>query len=258
MMPAFAPQSTFMTQSLAADPFAAAAIKSITWGKLPAAAAGKALNKVKLTLVVKGSNGKAIKGAYPTPITLTNTDKSGATKLFVNGKPASKKNTVKKSTDKITLTYTGLAIAPVTFHAAAKGVKKPAAATFKPAISAIVYSGPTVTGPEIDLTSTTPATTGYSGAFSATQAGWNTAPYKKSFTYALSAVSGFANNCASAYVITPASGGGGGPFTVSGKAGAVAGECAMTITGGVGQTLKVLLTFTTTSVGVNGEHAPNR
>jgi hypothetical protein len=258
MMPAFAPQSTFMNQSFAADPFATAGIKSIAWGKLPAAAAGKALKKVKLTLTVKGSNGKAIKGTYPTPITLSNTDKSGATKLFVNGKAASKKNTVKKSTDKITLTYSGLAIAQVTFQAAAKGVKKPAKAKFKPTLSAITYTGPTVTVPEIDLTSTTPATTGYSGAFTAAQIGWSNSPYNKKFTYALSAVAGFANNCATAYTISPASGGGGGPFTVSGKAGAAAGECTMTITGGVGQTLAVLLTFTTTSVGVNGQHAPNQ
>jgi hypothetical protein len=258
MMPAFAPQAqSLMNQSLLADPFAAAGIKSLAWGKLPAAAAGKAIKSAALTLTVKGSNGKAIKGTYPTPITLTNTDKTGATKLFVNGKAASKKNTVKKSTDKITLKYSGLAIVQATFQAAAKGVKKPAKTTFKPTPSKITYSGPNPTAPEIDLTSTTPATTGYSGAFTASQLGWSNSPFNKKFTYALSAVPSFANNCATAFTISPASGGGGGPFTVSGKAGAAAGECSMTITGGAGATLRVLLTFTTTSVGVNGKQAPN-
>jgi hypothetical protein len=257
--PAFAPQA----RSLAGQPDrfegagATAAIKTLVWGKAPVGAAGTAIAGAKLTLTAKGSNGKAITGTYPTPITLANSDKSGATTLLINGKAASKKNTVKKSTDKIALKYSGRAIAAVTFTASAKGVKKPAKATFTPTVAGIVYTGPLVSSaPEIDLTSSTPATTGYSGSFTATQAGF-TAPYPGAFAQSLSAVTGFTNNCATAYTIAPASGAAGSSFTISGAAGAAAGECLLTLTGALGQTKAVLLTFTTTSVGVNGRHAPH-
>ena len=193
----------------------------------------------------------------PSRIVLTNSDKTGATLLQINGKTASPKVTLKASTDKITLKYTGLAIKPATFGAASSGAKA-GKATFSPVLANIAYTGPKVAAAaEIDLTSTTPSTAGYSGAFTATQAGWS-GTYKKAFTFALTAVTGFTNNCATAYVITPGSGVLGSAYTVKGKTGAVAGECALTMTGGGGRTLRVLLTFTTTSVGVNDKHAPNR
>src|ERR1700721_1643621 len=51
-------------------------IKSIAWGKLPAATAGKAFKKpAAVTVTANGSNGKVITGTYAKPITLTNSDK---------------------------------------------------------------------------------------------------------------------------------------------------------------------------------------
>jgi hypothetical protein len=257
--PAFLPQS----QPFAAGGFmrpdaTGTTVKSIVWGKLPAAKAGKAFKKpAAVTITAKGSNGKPITGAYAKPITLSDSDKTGATVLQINGKPASKKNALTSSTDKVTLKYTGLAIKPATFDANSKGAKA-GKATFTPALANIVYAGPKVSSAaEIDLTSSTPSTSGYSGSFTATQAGW-TGKFKKAFTYAGSAIAGFTNNCATSYAITPGSGALGTAYTVKGKTGAVAGECAMTVSGGGGKTLRVVLTFTTTSVGINGKQAPNQ
>jgi hypothetical protein len=257
--PSFVPQA----QPFAAGGFlhpntAGTAVKSIEWGKLPAATAGKAFKKpVALTITAKGSNGKVITGAYAEPIKLTDSDKTGATVLQINGKPASGKNTLNSSTDDVTLKYTGLAIKPAKFKASSKGAKSDKV-KFSPALVDIAYSGPKVSSvPEIDLTSSTPSTAGYSAAFTATQAGW-TGKFKKPFKYATSAVAGFTPNCATAYVITPGSGALGTSYTVKGKSGAGAGECALTLTGGGGKTLRVLLTFTTTSVGVNGKQATNQ
>jgi len=255
-MPGFAPDSA----QFAAPAFSVDApkpsIKTLTWGKSPAGTAGTAIKAAKLTLTAKGSNGKALTGTYPAPITLANSDKSGATTLLINGKPASKKNLVTKSTDKITLKYTGLAIAPVTFTASSKGVKKPAKAAFAPKLAAIVYTGSLVSNaPEIDLPNATGGTT---ATFTATQAGWTGSPFNKAFTQAFAAVSGFTNNCATAYTITPASGAAGTSFTVSIVANAPAGECLLTLGGGAGQTKSVLLTYATTGVVINGTRAPNR
>jgi hypothetical protein len=246
-------------QGMTMFPDAGTAIKSLKWGKMPAGTAGTKFKK-PATIVLTALNGakKAIKGAYSNPITLTDPDKSGATTLLVNGKPASKKNTVKDSTDKITLKYTGLAVAPVSFSAAAKGVKA-VKGTFAPKLSAIVYTGPKVgAAAEIDLYSTTPATPGYTGSFTATQAGW-TGTFKKNLTYAFAAVSGKTNNCPGsggpAYTVTPASGAAAASgYAVTATASAPAGECMMTMTGGGGATLSVLLTFTTSGIGINGQH----
>ncbi len=257
--PSYLPQSQpFATSAFLRPNTTGTPVKSIEWGKLPAATAGKAFkNPVAVTITAKGSNGKAITGPYAKPIKLTDSDKTGATVLQINGKPASGKNTLNSSTDNVTLKYTGLAIKPAKFKASSKGAKA-GKATFSPSLVDIVYSGPKVSSAaEIDLTSSTPSTAGYSGAFTATQAGW-TGSFKKPFKYATSAVAGFTNNCATAYVITPGSGALGTSYTVKGKSGAAAGECALTLTGGGGKTLRVLLTFTTTSVGVNGKQTTNQ
>ncbi|HVA32703.1 MAG TPA: hypothetical protein VNG31_01060, partial [Candidatus Baltobacteraceae bacterium] len=139
-------------------PRAGTKIVKLAWGKVPAARAGATVT-VKLTLTAKAKNGKAIKGAYANPVSLADSDKSGATKLLINGKAASKKNRVKKSTDKISLRYTGLAISPATLTASAAKVKA-AKATFSPSIGGIAYTctssssqtcSTTAASPEIDL-----------------------------------------------------------------------------------------------------------
>ena len=128
-------------------------------------------------------------------------------------------------------------------------------AIFKPVASAIVYTGPKVSAaPEVDLYSTTPATAGYSATFTATQAGW-TGSFKKAFTYSFAAVTGKTNNCPGgsgpAYTVSPGSGALGTSYTVTATANAPAGECLMTMTGGAASTVKVLLTFTTSGIGIN-------
>src|SRR5580704_15310644 len=100
----FVPQAQPFAVSDFMRPNAGATIKSIAIGKLPAATAGKAFKKpAALTVTANGTNGKPIKGTYAKPITLTNSDKTGATVLLINGKAASKKNTLTSSSDKVTL-----------------------------------------------------------------------------------------------------------------------------------------------------------
>ena len=163
------PQSQpFAAGGFAHPDAAGTAIKTIAFGKLPAAAAGKAFAKpAAITVTATGAGGK-ITGAYAKPIVLANSDKTGATLLQINGKTASPKVTLKASTDKVTLKYTGLAIKPATFGAVSPGAKA-GKATFSPVLANIVYTGPKVSAAaEVDLTSTTPSTAGYSGAFTAT------------------------------------------------------------------------------------------
>ncbi|MBV8147479.1 MAG: hypothetical protein JO092_00145 [Candidatus Eremiobacteraeota bacterium] len=239
-------------------PHAGATIKSLKWGKLPKADAGKAFKKPEIiTLAAIGTNGKPISGPYATPVSLSDSDALKATQLFVNNKPASKTNTVTGSTSVITLEYTGLAIEPATFSADASGVKT-AKVKFAPKLSSIDYDGPTVGGkPEIDLYSTTPATQGFSGAFSVTQNGWS-GKFKKPFTYAFKGIGGKSNNCpgpSGAYSVSPASKKIATIYTVSATAKAGAGECLMTMSGG-GKTVAITLTFTTSGIVINGRQAP--
>jgi hypothetical protein len=243
----------------ALSPNAGATIKSLKWGKLPKAVAGTAFKKPEpIALQALGTNGKPISGAYATPVSLSDSDKLKGTELLINNKAASKSNTVKASTDVLTLKYTGLAIEPATFSASAKGVKT-AKTKFAPKLADISYSGPMVSGaPEIDLYSTTPATQGFSGAFTATQKGWS-GKFKEAFTYAFAGISGKTNNCpgpSGAYTVTPGSKKVATDYTVSATAGAGAGECLMTMTGGGGKTLAITLTFTTSGIVINGRQAP--
>ena len=131
--PSFLPQSQpFAPSGFLRPNTTGTPVKSIEWGKLPAATAGKAFKKpVAVTITAKGSNGKAITGPYAKPIKLTDSDKTGATVLQINGKPASGKNTLNSSTDNVTLKYTGLAIKPAKFNASSKGAKA-GKATFSP------------------------------------------------------------------------------------------------------------------------------
>ncbi len=233
-------------------------IKSLKWGKMPKGKAGKAFKKpVALSLIALGTNNKPISGAYASPVTLSDGDNLGGTQLLVNGKPASSKNPVTGSTSVITLQYTGLAIDPATLTAKAAGAKA-GSAKFSPKLFAIAYGGPKNGGsPEIDLYSTS-GNPGFTANFTATEKGW-TGKYKKAFTYRFKGISGKTNNCpgaGGAYTVTPASKKPGTNYTVQATNSAGAGECLMTMTGGGGKTLAIKLTFTTSSIGINGRSAP--
>jgi hypothetical protein len=261
LSPNVSPQSPFSVREAARNkrPDAGTTIKTIVFGKVPAAKGGTAFAKpMALPVVAKNAGGAAITGAYANPISLADADKTGASQLLVNGKPASAKNLVTASTDAVTISYTGLTIAPATLSATAKGAKG-ATASFAPTIPPIAYTGPKVSNaPEIDLTSNTSGTAGYSGAFTATQAGWSGAPYKKSFTYAFAPIKGQTNNCPgtthAGYVVAPKSGTTGSAFTVHGASTAAAGECLLKITGGAAASISVTLTYTTTGIGINDRH----
>lgn len=226
-------------------------IASLAWGTIPAGTAGTAFAAPQaLTLTAKDADSNTITGTYASAVTLTDSDKSGATTLA----PAS----VTSSSTAITLNYNGGAIGSASLTASATGVT-PAVGTFSVSGATIVYTGAKVSGnPEIDLYSNTPATAGYSGAFTATEAG-----YSAPFTYTFAAISGQTNNCpgtgSAQYTTSPASGAAGTSFTVSSTSANNAGECLMTISGGGGATLNVILTYTTSSIGVNGKkhHPPH-
>jgi hypothetical protein len=241
-------------------------IASLKWGPLPTANAGtKFLSAKAVAITASDADGNTIVGTYSNKIALANSDVSSASVLTVSG------GLIAKSTDKVTLAYSGLAIAPATFTASSAGVA-PVKVTFAPALSAIVYAGATSSSskPEIDLYSTTPATNGFSGAFTATQTGWTPAPFGKPFTYTFAPIAGNTNDCPTAanpaFAVSPASGAVGTSFTVSvssalqaaTNANPYAGECLMTLEGGAGKTIGVVLTFTTSGVVIGKKRAPKR
>jgi hypothetical protein len=134
----------------------------------------------------------------------------------------------------------------------AGGPAMPAVGLGPDGAGSIVYKGPKVSGkPEVDLYSTTKAASGYSATFTLTQSGGTGA-----FKYGFKAVSGFTNNCPktahASYAISPASGKKApkGKYTVKASGKGTAGACAVTFTGASNETLKVMLTFTTSGVVV--------
>jgi hypothetical protein len=244
-------------------------ISSLVWGSIPSANAGTAFTPAKsVSLTAIDADGNTIVGTYAAKISVADSDATGATSLAINGGSAA--GGLLKSTDALTLAYSGLAIVPATLTASSTGATTQHA-TFTPVLANIVYTGAKVSGnPEIDLYSNAPATPGFTATFTATQAGWTASPYSKPFTYTFAAIGGQANDCPNAsnpaYAITPASGAAGTSFAVTASAQIqaaadptpFAGECLMTIKGGGLKTQAVILTFTTSSIGVNGKHRPNK
>jgi hypothetical protein len=225
----------------------------LTFGTVPSATAGTVLAATTLPLTVTDADKNPIAGSYSTPVTVSDSDTSSITQgsyLSVNGAAASRSVSSSKSTDKLTIGYGGLAMSAVTLTASASKVTS-ATATFAPTNGAIQYSGPLVNGsPEIDLYSTTGVNPGFSASFTRAQPGWNDGSFANAFTYALG---GTNNNCTS-YVVSPASGTA-STYTVSVGSSPSAGTCTLTATGGVSLTLNVLLTYTTSGIGINTRHA---
>jgi hypothetical protein len=206
-----------------------------------------------LTLSVQDADHSAIVGTYSSPITVTDADTSAiaqGTSISLNGGAASRSVSLSKSSDTMTFTYGGLAIPPVAVTASASGATS-GSVTFTATLQPLVYSGPlTGSTPEIDLYNTTTGQPGYSGSFSLTQAGWIGSPYGKFASYTLG---GSSNNCSS-YSISPASGTA-AAYTVSVGATPVAGTCTLTLAGAAGTaTQAVVLTYTSSSVGISGKH----
>ncbi|MBV8491371.1 MAG: hypothetical protein JO199_12650 [Candidatus Eremiobacteraeota bacterium] len=139
---------------------------------------------------------------------------------------------------------------PITLTASATGATN-AQTTFTPTLPAIQYSGPTVSNnPEIDLYNPTQGQPGYSVAITNTQPGWNLGTFPNQFSFQLG---GTNNNCSSYSVSqTPNSNNQG--LTVQVASTPVAGTCTMIVTGGANVNISVLLTYSTTGIGINLKH----
>ncbi len=212
--------------------------KSFSFSGLPTATAGTAFAAQAFTVTVKDADGNTILGTYQNPVTIANSDASGATTIATAGSDSPPAGELLGSADTVSIAYTGLAITPATITASATGAT--GSTTFAPTLQPIVYSGPLVTGnPEIDLFAT--SGTGSSGSFSAAEVGWTNAPYNKPLTVSLP------GGCASIASVSPASG---TNFTASAVASPAAGSCTVTLGDGVGQSKAVTLTYTTSSIGV--------
>ncbi|HTA38942.1 MAG TPA: hypothetical protein VK760_07695 [Candidatus Acidoferrales bacterium] len=226
--------------------------KFLVFGAIPSGSAGTSFTHL-LTLAVQDADHTAIVGTYATPVKVTDSDTSAIAKgssLAVNGGAASRSVSLARSSDSLTLKYGGMAIGSVALSATATGASS-AVGHFAPTLAAMVYTGPTNgSTPEIDLYNTTVSAPGNSGAFTLTQPGWAGSGFTNTFTYTLG---GTANNCGS-FSVTPASGTA-AAYTVSVGASPVAGTCSMTLSGAPGTATKsVVLTFTTSSVGIDGKH----
>jgi len=78
-------------------------------------------------------------GNFTSPITLTDSDASGVTKLAVNGGTAAATATVKAPSDVVTLVYSGGNVLRATITPSAPGVSTVTAASFRPTPTAISY-----------------------------------------------------------------------------------------------------------------------
>jgi hypothetical protein len=197
----------------------------------PSGTAGTAFAATAVSVTVKDTDGNTIMGAYANPVTLSNSDASGATTLATSGSDSPPARGLLSSSDTATLSYTGLAIAPVTIAANATGATQ-GTGTFTPTLQSIIYTGPlSGSTPDIQFGIT-------SGSFSASEVGWTNAPYNKN----LSATA--ASNCSTIGSVSPGSG---TSFTAAIAASPTFGNCALTLGDGAGQTLGV--TLTTPAIG---------
>jgi hypothetical protein len=220
-------------------------VKSMMISGLPKATAGTKFRKpAEFKLIARGADGKIIDGDYANPITIVDSDKSGATEI--RGGVGARRNVFSNSRQKPTLEYSGLAIAPATLRPTAKKARGKIA-TFVPVVSAIAATlTPQGQYPdELDLIA--PSGTGSSGTVRYSQAGWSAAAYSKFFTY--STGSGSGAGCAS-FTISPASGTA-TTYTVRVASSAAAGTCILTAFGGAGVQQGIALTYTTSVVGIS-------
>ena len=92
-------------------------------GNFPSASAGTGFLSKPFTVTAKDADGYIIVGTYATPITLTDSDSSGATAIATAGSDNPPGDEMLSSSDTATISYTGLAIAPVTIAASAGAAK---------------------------------------------------------------------------------------------------------------------------------------
>ncbi len=202
---------------------------------LPTAIAGTAFaSPQSISVTAKDGDGNTILGTYASPITITDSDTSGATAIATTGSDSPPAGQLLSSSDAATLAYTGLAIAPATITASAKAAT--GGASFAPALQPIVVTvaaTPGALNPNsqgVDLQPLTPT-----GAFSGSEAGWTNAPYNKSLTVSVP------SGCASIASVAPASG---ASFTATASASPAGGTCLATLSDSNGQSQTVTLGYT--------------
>jgi Glycine rich protein len=203
----------------------------------PSAVAGTAFAQpAAIDVDAADADGYTIVGPYAQPITLTDSDATGATAIATSGKDTPSGELL-ASSDVATLSYTGLAIVPATLTATVKGTSISAGASFAPTLQPIVIvtgdtQNPSFAG--IDMTEYGTGK-GTGGTIAASEAGWTSAPYSKTFTAAI------ATTCTHIATFVPANG---TTFVVHDINNPSTGECTVTLTDGVGQTKTLTLAYT--------------
>lgn len=199
----------------------------------PSATAGTVFaSPQNISVTVKDGDGNTIMGTYANPLTLTDSDTSGATSIATSGNDNPPAGQLLSSSDTATIAYTGLAIAPVTITVRANAAT--GTASFAPALQPILVTtyaspapNPNFIGVDLRPGSTT-------GTFTASEVGWTNAPFNKSLALT-------ASGCAPIASVAPASG---TSFTATVSATPVAGTCTATLSDGNGQSQPVTLAYT--------------
>ncbi len=218
--------------------------KSFAIAGIPSASAGTAIAAATVSVTVKDADGNTITGSYASPVTLADSDATGASSLATSGSDSPPAHELLSSTDAATLAYSGLAILPATISASATGATT-ANATFAPSLHPIVYTGPLNGSGGAELDFYTTSGTGSTLSFTASELGWTGSPYNKTLTLApASGCSAILDSATSTLVGTA--------FTENVAASPSAGTCTATLSDGVGQTLVggITLTYTVTNIGV--------
>jgi hypothetical protein len=183
---------------------------------VPAGIAGAAFTAQAFTVSVKDAGGRTIVGVYGNPVALADSDTSGATSIATSGSDNPPAGQLLSSSDTAALSYTGLAMLPVSIGAAAGGATA-SSASFAPSLQPIVTTAP-LNGATPQLT-----LTGLNGSrtFTASEAGWTNLPYNKSLTVSTP------GGCSSIGTVAPASG---TAFTSTVAGSPAIGTCTLTLT----------------------------
>jgi Glycine rich protein len=210
-------------------------IASLAIFGVPDGTAGTAFASAQsFTVTAMDAAGYVIVGRYETPVTLADSDTTGATTLATAGSDNPSAGELLSSSDTATLTYTGLAILPATITASAGGATN-GSGTFTPALQPIVINTTDALNPSfvgVDLYAT--SGTGSTATFGASEIGWTNAPYSKTIAAALS------SGCSSIATVTPSSG---TSFAATVAASPSAGTCLLILSDGAGQSQAMTLAY---------------
>ncbi len=211
-------------------------VASLAVSGLPSGTAGTPFaSSQAFTVSAKDADGDTIVGTYENAVTLSDNDGSGATSVATSGSDNPPAGQLLSSSDTAKLSYTGLAIVPVTVTARASGASN-GSAPFAPALQPIVVTTSDTLNPNfagVDFYATSGP--GSSGTFTASEAGWTNAPYNKSLTVTNG------SGCATIGTVLQGS----NSFTASVASVPSPGTCtALTLHDGVGQSQTVTLAYT--------------